>query len=110
MEPHGPVQGGCDDQRRQDARGPGADIRFAYQSDPGGIARRRPGHEIGTVTAIETELAQLRERLLSWLLNDALQIWWAVGADKTGGGFHEAIDSAGKPVLAERRARVQARQ
>ena len=33
-----------------------------------------------------------------------------VGADKTGGGFHEAIDLAGKPVLGERRARVQARQ
>jgi len=62
------------------------------------------------MTAIETDLAQVRERLLSWLLNDALPIWWEVGADKTGGGFHEAIDFAGKPVLAERRARVQTRQ
>ena len=52
----------------------------------------------------------MRERLLNWLLNDALPIWWAIGADKTGGGFHEAIDHAGKPVLGERRARVQARQ
>ena len=74
------------------------------------LARQRPVREPGAMTDIEPELAQVRERLLSWLLNDALQIWWAVGADKTGGGFHEAIDLAGKPVLAERRARVQARQ
>jgi len=62
------------------------------------------------MTDIESELGQVRERLLGWLLNDALPIWWTVGADRTGGGFHEAIDLAGKPVLGERRARVQARQ
>ena len=43
-------------------------------------------------------------------MNDALPLWWTVGADHVGGGFHEAIDPAGRPVLAERRARVQARQ
>jgi mannose/cellobiose epimerase-like protein (N-acyl-D-glucosamine 2-epimerase family) len=62
------------------------------------------------MTDIESELATVRKRLLDWLLNDALPIWWEVGADKTGGGFHEAIDLAGKPVQGERRARVQARQ
>lgn len=62
------------------------------------------------MTDVESELGRQRERLLSWLLNEALPIWWAVGADKTGGGFHEAIDHARKPVLGERRARVQARQ
>ena len=61
------------------------------------------------MTDIESELARVREHLLNWLLNDALPIWWTVGADKTG-GFHEAIDLAGQPVLGERRARVQARQ
>ena len=59
---------------------------------------------------IETELAALRDRLLDWLLNDALPLWWTVGADQMGGGFHEAIDLMGRPVLSERRARVQARQ
>ena len=59
---------------------------------------------------VEGDLGLLRERLLQWLMNDALPIWWNVGADKTGGGFHEAIDHAGRPVIADRRARVQARQ
>src|SRR4051812_44083214 len=59
---------------------------------------------------IETELARVRERLLNWLLNDALPLWWEVGADKDGGGFHEAIEHGGSPVLGQRRARVQARQ
>jgi mannose-6-phosphate isomerase len=61
------------------------------------------------MTDIEAELARVREHLLNWLLNDALPIWWSVGADQTG-GFHEAIDHAGRPVSGERRARVQARQ
>ena len=60
--------------------------------------------------AIESELAALRERLLGWLMVDALPLWWTVGADHAGGGFHEAIDLAGRPILGERRARVQARQ
>lgn len=59
---------------------------------------------------VEAELATHRERLLRWLLDDALPMWWTVGADRAGGGFHEAIDLAGWPVRAERRARVQARQ
>ena len=59
---------------------------------------------------VEAELAGHRERLLRWLLDDALPLWWSVGADRAGGGFHEAIDLAGHPVRAARRARVQARQ
>ncbi len=62
------------------------------------------------MTDIESELARLRERLLTWLFDDALPIWWEVGADRIDGGFHEAIDLAGRPVHGERRARVQARQ
>jgi len=62
------------------------------------------------MTLVESELTQMREHLMNWLFDDALPIWWEVGADRTGGGFHEAIDLAGKPVLGERRARVQARQ
>ena len=59
---------------------------------------------------VEAELATHRDRLLRWLLDDALPLWWSVGGDHAAGGFHEAIDLAGRPVLAERRARVQARQ
>ncbi len=59
---------------------------------------------------VEAELATHRERLLRWLLDDALPVLWAVGADRAAGGFHEAIDLAGHPVRGERRARVQARQ
>ena len=59
---------------------------------------------------VEAELASHRERLRRWLLDDALQLWWTLGGDQAGGGFHEAIDLAGRPVRAERRALVQARQ
>ena len=59
---------------------------------------------------VEAELARHRDRLLHWLLDDALPLWWSVGADRARGGFHEAIDLAGHPVLGNRRARVQARQ
>jgi mannose-6-phosphate isomerase len=62
------------------------------------------------MTDRDSVLDQPRDRLLGWLMNDALPIWWTVGADRERGGFHEAIDLAGKPVLGERRARVQARQ
>ena len=58
----------------------------------------------------DDELPALRERLLQWLLADALPTWWEIGADRAAGGFHEAIDLSGRPVLGERRARVQARQ
>jgi mannose-6-phosphate isomerase len=62
------------------------------------------------MTEIEQELAALKADLLAWLMNDALPIWWTVGADQAGGGFHEAIDLEGRPAPADRRARVQARQ
>lgn len=58
----------------------------------------------------DADLAGLRERLMRWLHDDALPTWWEVGADRAAGGFHEAIDHSGQPVLGERRARVQARQ
>jgi mannose-6-phosphate isomerase len=58
----------------------------------------------------DADLPELRQRLMRWLHNDALPTWWDVGADRAAGGFHEAIDHSGRPVLGERRARVQARQ
>jgi mannose/cellobiose epimerase-like protein (N-acyl-D-glucosamine 2-epimerase family) len=62
------------------------------------------------VNTAETQLIDLRTELLGWLMDDALPLWWTVGADHDAGGFHEAIDLTGRPVLSERRARVQARQ
>lgn len=58
----------------------------------------------------DSNLGALRTRLLDWLMNDALPIWWTAGADREAGGFHEALDLTGRPVSGERRARVQSRQ
>jgi mannose-6-phosphate isomerase len=52
----------------------------------------------------------LKPRLKRWLFEDALPLWWRVGADHAGGGFHEAIGQDGLAVHKDRRARVQARQ
>jgi len=62
------------------------------------------------MSEIAAELGMLRATLLRWLMDDALPLWWTLGADRARGGFHEAIDMTGAPVGAERRARVQARQ
>src|SRR4051812_4590306 len=49
------------------------------------------------------------EALKSWFFNDALPLWWRVGADPQG-GFHESLGQDGEPMPAPRRLRVQARQ
>lgn len=46
----------------------------------------------------------------TWFTASALPLWWALGADHVGGGFHEALDADGGPVASDRRCRVQARQ
>ena len=48
-----------------------------------------------------TEAAALRR----WLFQEALPLWWAVGADRDRGGFHEAINVDGTPVARPHRAR-----
>ena len=45
-----------------------------------------------------------------WLLEDALPLWWQVGADRENGGWFDRVDQAGQPVAVPKRARVQARQ
>jgi mannose-6-phosphate isomerase len=52
------------------------------------------------------EAAALRR----WLLDVALPLWWDVGADRAGGGFHEAIALDGRPLARPHRARSIARQ
>ena len=45
-----------------------------------------------------------------WVREAALPLWWARGADRERGGFHEALSVAGEPRPGPRRARVQGRQ
>lgn len=52
------------------------------------------------------EAAALRR----WLFDVALPLWWEVGTDRTGGGFHEAINLDGSPAPSPHRARTIARQ
>ena len=49
-------------------------------------------------------------RLLAWFHDRALPLWWARGADRSGGGFFERLDLGGAPLNLPRRLRVQARQ
>jgi mannose/cellobiose epimerase-like protein (N-acyl-D-glucosamine 2-epimerase family) len=50
------------------------------------------------------------EALRRWLFAAALPLWWEIGADRTGGGFHEQIGLDGKPIALPHRARSIARQ
>lgn len=46
----------------------------------------------------------------AWLFDAALPLWWEQGADRVGGGFHEALALDGTAPAVPRRARVQGRQ
>jgi mannose/cellobiose epimerase-like protein (N-acyl-D-glucosamine 2-epimerase family) len=45
-----------------------------------------------------------------WLFEDALPLWWRLGADHVHGGFHDRIDGTGRPLDLPKSLRVQARQ
>src|SRR5690348_3210729 len=47
--------------------------------------------------------------LRKWLFEAALPLWWERGADLRG-GFHEQIDTSGRPVDRPQRTRTIARQ
>lgn len=50
-------------------------------------------------------------RLGRWLLQEALPIWWARGADHAAGGYFDRLNLDGTPAAeASKRLRVQARQ
>jgi mannose/cellobiose epimerase-like protein (N-acyl-D-glucosamine 2-epimerase family)/glycosyltransferase involved in cell wall biosynthesis len=55
-------------------------------------------------------VAREAKALRSWLFEVALPLWWEVGADRSRGGFHEAISLDGEPVAQPHRARSIARQ
>lgn len=56
------------------------------------------------------DLPELVRQFDRWVRTSALPLWWALGADHQGGGFHEQLASDGAPVSVPRRLRVQARQ
>ncbi|MGE0038123.1 MAG: AGE family epimerase/isomerase [Xanthobacteraceae bacterium] len=58
------------------------------------------------MSALPVEAAELRR----WLVDTALPMWWTTGADRAGGGFHEAINLDGSPAPSPHRARTIARQ
>ena len=63
-----------------------------------------------TVTPGYDAFVREREVLTTWLLNDALPLWWRVDADRVAGGFFEQIGQDGHAIDGVRRARVSARQ
>ncbi|MDS7595563.1 AGE family epimerase/isomerase [Agrobacterium tumefaciens] len=61
--------------------------------------------------SIAHELADQVRVLRRWLDEDALPLWWQVGAAKPDGGFYERVGQDAKPIFADnRRSRVQPRQ
>jgi mannose/cellobiose epimerase-like protein (N-acyl-D-glucosamine 2-epimerase family) len=60
--------------------------------------------------AVSDPLVDHAARLREWLLDAAFPLWWKVGADHSGGGYHERIDFDARPVALPRRSRVAARQ
>jgi mannose-6-phosphate isomerase len=54
--------------------------------------------------------ATARDRLKSWLIDDAYPLWWEKGGDHANGGFWERLAQDGTPQDLPRRARVLPRQ
>lgn len=52
----------------------------------------------------------MRRRVEHWLFDEALPLWAEKGVDRENGGFFEALDFAGEPVLRPKRMRTVARQ
>jgi mannose/cellobiose epimerase-like protein (N-acyl-D-glucosamine 2-epimerase family)/glycosyltransferase involved in cell wall biosynthesis len=57
-----------------------------------------------------SDVASEAAALKGWLFDVALPLWWKEGADRFGGGFHEAIGLDGRALARPHRARVIARQ
>jgi mannose-1-phosphate guanylyltransferase/mannose-6-phosphate isomerase len=79
------------------------------------VARAKALARAGTPNApTDAERAAAAERALAgidlWLRATALPLWWSLGADHGGGGFHERLGDDGRPTTPARRLRVQARQ
>lgn len=53
---------------------------------------------------------QARGTLKAWLIDHAYPLWWSLGADQQGGGFHERLHQNGTPTNDPRRSRLHPRQ
>jgi len=53
---------------------------------------------------------QARTALTSWLVDHAYPLWWSLGADQLGGGFHERLHQNGTSTQEPRRSRLHPRQ
>jgi len=77
------------------------------------VARDRSAEfEAGSAAAVAA-LADAKHvcgQLMGWLLDQALPLWWELGADHVRGGFHESLRMDGSPTDAPRRARLHPRQ
>ena len=73
-------------------------------ADNGVIGLRKPRN------AASNGCAEAARQFRRWLFEDALLLWWRVGADHTIGGYHEGINFDGRPIVLPRRSRVAARQ
>ena len=57
-----------------------------------------------------SNIDQARTALKSWLVDHAYPLWWSLGADQQGGGFHERLHLSGTPTDDARRSRLHPRQ
>jgi mannose/cellobiose epimerase-like protein (N-acyl-D-glucosamine 2-epimerase family) len=57
-----------------------------------------------------SNIDQARTALKSWLVDHAYPLWWSLGADQQGGGFHERLHQSGAPTGEARRSRLHPRQ
>ncbi len=60
--------------------------------------------------AVADQLAEWTQRYHHWLFTSALPVWWSLGGDHQGWGFHESLHQDGRGTGEARRARVQVRQ
>ncbi|MBV9509604.1 MAG: AGE family epimerase/isomerase [Caulobacteraceae bacterium] len=63
-----------------------------------------------TIVDRQTSLEAFAERYRHWLATAALPLWWSLGWDHGGAGFHDKIGLDGRAARGPRRARVQTRQ
>jgi mannose-6-phosphate isomerase len=57
-----------------------------------------------------SNIDQARTALRSWLVDHAYPLWWSLGADQLGGGFHERLHQNGTSTHEPRRSRLHPRQ
>jgi len=57
-----------------------------------------------------SNIDRARAALQAWLIDHAYPLWWSLGADQQGGGFHERLNQNGTPTHDARRSRLHPRQ